>query len=154
MDRLEYVRVRVDRILQKIEDEESRKYAYIHLYGVSQFASMLAKQQGLNMELCAIAGMLHDISTYIEGYSSKHALVSSEYSKNLLEKTQIFHADEIDVITQAIAHHSDKEQIDGPYEELLKNADVLQHYFYNPSQFPKKEQTRLDNLLEKLSLSM
>lgn len=154
MDRLEYVRVRVDRILQKIEDEESRKYAYIHLYGVSQFAAMLAKRQGLNMELCAIAGMLHDISTYMEGYCGKHALLSSEYSKDLLEKTQIFNDDEIAVITQAIAHHSDKEQIDGPYEELLKNADVLQHYFYNPSQFPKKEQSRLDTLLETFSYPM
>lgn len=45
---------------------------------------------------------------------------------------------EIKRITAAIANHSDKHHIHNDYDELLKDADVMDHCFYN-SDFPVSE---------------
>ena len=45
---------------------------------------------------------------------------------------------EIETIATAIAKHSDKQAIHEPYDELLKDADVMSHCFYNPD-FPISE---------------
>ena len=148
LDRLEYIRSKIDIRLSQM-DEDSRKYAIIHLYGVSQYASMLALQRGLDVELSAIAGMLHDIAQYQENIYQGHAERSGILAKELLMNTGMFQPDEITIIVQAIHHHSDKTNRHGPYDELLKDADVLQHYFYHPNQqISASEQYRLYYLLE------
>lgn len=50
---------------------------YVHLYGISSTCSLLALKRGVNVELCAILGMLHDISSYKIGYSIAHAKLGS-----------------------------------------------------------------------------
>ena len=35
------------------------------------------------------------------------------------------------MISQAIYHHSDKADVDSSFDEVLKDADVLQHCLYN-----------------------
>jgi len=44
-----------------------------------------------------------------------------------------FTPEEIAVVRGAIACHGTKEEYDGEVDELLKDADVLQHYLYNPA---------------------
>lgn len=43
-----------------------------------------------------------------------------------------FTAEEIEMISQAVYNHGDKDRTDGEFDELLKDADVLQHCLCNP----------------------
>ena len=60
MNRIEKVREVVDEILLHMTDDEERRCAYLHLYGVSQACALLALKRGEDVELATIAGMLHD----------------------------------------------------------------------------------------------
>ncbi len=132
MDRLELVRRVVDGLLGKQANEEERRCGFVHLYGVSLICSLLAIKRGLDPQLCAVAGILHDISSYITGDSQDHARRSSVEAERILKELGCFTAEEICGICTAIACHGEKEKEHGPLEELLKDADVVQHYFYNP----------------------
>lgn len=151
MDRLEAIRVVVDRFIMKMQAEDDRKFAYLHLYGTSQFAAMLAINKNINTELCAVAAMLHDISMYIDNSGHKeHAERSAAIAKDILEESALFTEEECKIICNAIAKHSDKlTKNDGIYAEILKDADVLTHYLYNPQiPVPEKDKVRLFYLLE------
>ena len=54
MDRLEYIRIKTDRILDVMENSISCKLAYIHSYGVSQMAALLAKKRNLNIDIIKV----------------------------------------------------------------------------------------------------
>ena len=62
MDRLETIRGILDQHIASIQDEATRKFAYIHTYGVSQSCATLAIRRNANVGLACIAGMLHDLS--------------------------------------------------------------------------------------------
>lgn len=74
-------------------------------------------------------------------------------AREILEKLQVATSTEIDIICTAIHNHSNKERIDSEYDELLKDADVLQHCIYNPS-IPVKnhESKRYNDLLMELDI--
>lgn len=153
MDRLELVRVEADKIISKLANEDTRKFAYLHSYGVSQCAIYLSIVRGLDIELAGIAGMLHDIAVYAENCPHKvHAQRSAMLSKTILHDMKQFSEEEIIAITNAIALHSDKlTKTDTRFAEMLKDADVLQHYLYNPNMpLQDKEKYRLFYLLEDL----
>ena len=133
MNRLEHVRKTVDSLLCRQLDENERRCGFVHLYGVSAICALLANRRGLDVELCATAGMLHDLSSYETGDSTDHAQRSASRAKELLTEAGDFLSNEISAITQAISTHSAKDQVDDPVAELLKDADVLQYYLYNPS---------------------
>lgn len=154
MDRLELIREQTDAVIQKLVKEEERKFAYIHTYGVAQAAAMLATLRKLDVELCCIAAMLHDIALYaLNCPHLGHAQRSAEYAKQLLEQMEVFSEEEIRILTHVISVHSDKmNRHDGPISELLKDADVLQHYLYNPKiELSEKDKVRLFYLLEDLN---
>jgi len=97
--------------------------------------------------------MLHDLSSYETGDSTDHAQRSASRAKDLLTEAGDFSSNEISAITQAISAHSAKDHIDGPVAELLKDADVLQHYLYNPSLKDGREMNaRLKALFAELGL--
>lgn len=153
MDRLERIRIEVDRLISELAEEHDRKFAYLHLYSVSEFATMLAIAHHVDFELCAIAGMLHDISMYACNSGRKdHAKKSADYANVLLEKSELFTEEEIKLITHIIAVHSDKlNKSDGIYAEILKDADVLSHYLYNPNiPISEHDRVRLYYLLESI----
>ncbi len=137
MNRLERVREEVDRILTCLLCDEDRRCGFAHLYGVSHAATELAYARGLDVELAAVAGMLHDLTNYTEGESSDHGLKSARLAERMLERLALFSPDEVATITHAIARHSDKDAINEPMDELLKDADALQHWLYDPSLPPQ-----------------
>ncbi len=153
MDRLEMVRNSVNAIVMSQTNYREIPTAFSHLYGVSDFCSMLAMKRGLDIELCAIAGMLHDIWTYKTGCSKKHAKHGSLEARSIMSELMVFTEDEIERVSQMIAKHSKKRKIHDVYDELLKDADTLQHYFYNTSlEIIEKERDRLILLLEELGI--
>ncbi|MBU5676921.1 HD domain-containing protein [Alkaliphilus sp. MSJ-5] len=155
MNRLEEIRKIVDSILMEQPDLEERRCGFVHLYGVSCNCSLLALKRGMNAELCAIAGMLHDISSYKTGYSADHSKLSSVEARKILNESNYFEGDEIDIICSSISNHSNKHNVDGVYDEILKDADVLQHYLYNTNfQIIEHEKNRLNNLFKELGINL
>jgi len=65
--RLDRVRTLVEEMISSIQSAEQRQAAYVHLCGVSNFASLLAKKRGLNQEIAAVSGLLHDYYFYKTG---------------------------------------------------------------------------------------
>jgi HD superfamily phosphodiesterase len=132
MNRLERVRERIDWSLHRVEDPEERRCGFVHLYGVSATAAFLAFRRSENAELAAIAGMLHDLVSYETGDPEEHAVRGAQRAFGLLHEMGTFSDGEIGIICSAIARHSDKGSVDEPMDELLKDADVLQHCLYDP----------------------
>ena len=130
MNRLELVRTEIDAVLLNQENVNIRPEGYIHLYGVAQICTMLAIKRKLDVELCTIIGMLHDIYTYKIGYVKEHAILGAVEAENLLRDLEVFTDEEIETIKTAISHHSDKKTKHDKYSELLKDADVLQNSLY------------------------
>ena len=153
MDRIEIVRQTVDEIVLNMTDHEERRCAYLHLYGVAQACALLSIKRKENVELAVIAGMLHDIYSYATMDSQDHAHKGAVMARNILESLSIFSEEEKDIICSAIYNHSDKSNIHGPLDEILKDADVMQHVLYNPlSEIKPHEQNRYNSLKTELNL--
>ncbi|MBQ7925027.1 MAG: HD domain-containing protein [Lachnospiraceae bacterium] len=153
MDRIEKVRTIVDEILLNMKDAEERRCAYLHLYGVAQACAMLALKRNENVELSVIAGMLHDIYSYANMDSNNHAHKGAEMARDILNTLNIFNEDEKDLICVAIWNHSDKSMVHGWLDEILKDADVMQHVLYNPLfDIKENEQKRFRFLMKEFDL--
>ena len=153
MSRLKELRAYLDKKLNKIDDDDKRISATAHLYGVSLAAQVLAKKRGLDPELAAMAGMLHDMYAYKTSSYDDHAHLGADYARKVLGKLELTSLEETDIICSAIYHHDDKASIDGPMDELLKDADVFDHCFKDTSKPVKeKEQKRFEALCKELGL--
>ena len=147
MDRVEKVREIVDEILLNMIDAEERRCAYLHLYGVAQACALLALKRNENAELAVIAGMLHDIYSYANMDSNDHAHKGAEMARNILNCLNIFNEDEKNIVCTAIYNHSDKSIMHDSLDELLKDADVMQHVLYNPLyEIKQQEEKRFSSL--------
>jgi len=99
--------------------------------------------------------MLHDIYQVMPGELENHGEKGAVYAEKLLKHSKLYKEDEIATITSAISKHSKKRKIHEPYDELLKDADVLSHCLYNPDfHVEEKEQERYKNLLIELGCGL
>ena len=151
--RIDFVRKLLDDDIKLIQDEEIKRCAYVHLYGVGQAAAFLAMKRGYDKntaELADVAGMLHDYAKYIYNEEENHAEKSANCAREVLSKIPEFSISEIDQICEAIFQHSKKKEIGTYFDEILKDADEMQHYFRNPMEnyFYQKERTQ--NLFKEL----
>jgi len=153
MERIELVRKEIDTILLNQENVDERRDGYVHLYSVAQNCTMLAIKRGLDVELCTITGLLHDIYTYKYGYVKDHALLGATEAENLLRGLEVFTDQEIEIIKNAIINHSDKKTKHDKYSELLKDADVLQNSLYNAS-FDVNHKKRLKKIFKGLGMKL
>lgn len=152
--RLESIRVIVDEMLHTLPNANNRRDAYVHLYGVSNFAVMLARQRELNPDIAAIAGLLHDYYLVKTGIQDFHDQNGAEAVRPILRDMGIFSVEEQTTILSAIFHHSNQSSIHGEYDEVIKDADVLQRYFYNSDQKVNRvDAARLNRILGELSIS-
>lgn len=141
MDRIKEVQKYIDTVILETREEASKKYGYMHLYGVSQFCAILAYKRKQNVELAAIAGLLHDISRIQNPNADDHAHNGAVIAQKILLSLEAYSEDEITMVCTAIYHHSDKETKDSPFDEVLKDADVLQHCLYEPMEQPSSKET-------------
>lgn len=146
-NRLERLRNEIDKMILKDKSAPIRRYLS-HMYGVAHFCTLLAMKRNLDVELATTCGMLHDIFYMSGGTSDNHAAKGAEQAETILKTLGFYSDDEIKIITTAISRHSDKKHIHEPYDELLKDADVMDHCLYNPA-FPvaPKEKERYRKLL-------
>jgi len=152
-NRLEVLRNEVDKLIFEKQPGKVR-YFIEHLYSVARYGSLLALKRKLNPELAMTAGMLHDIYRVTHNTAKDHAVLGAKESAGILKGMGLYSDDEINIITSAITRHSDKASVHTPYDEVLKDADVLSHCFYNPDfTIAAYEIERYKNLLDELTLS-
>ena len=114
---------------------------------------MIAKKRGEDPELAAMAGLLHDLHAYKSGSYDDHAHLGAEYARKLLEKLEITTAEETEIICSAIWHHDNKAETDGPMDEVLKDADVIDHSLSDPTKEIKEhERERYLKLCEEFGI--
>lgn len=133
MNRIETLREYIDRILLSMTDTNARRAGYIHLYGVAQFCALIALKRGENVEMATMAGMLHDIYSYASMDSKDHAHKSAILAREILESLQLTKEEETKTICDVIYTHSEKGIEHRGLNEVLKDADVLNHCLYNPT---------------------
>jgi 5'-deoxynucleotidase YfbR-like HD superfamily hydrolase len=157
LTRLDLVRDYIDDKYKSLKDEELKRNAYVHSYGVGQAASLLALYRGFDeetAEMACIAGMFHDFAKYYVEDTDDHAHVSAKIAESFLRETGDFTEDEIRTITEGIYHHSDKMVDDNvPFNDIIKDADALQHYLRNPMEKYWLEKSRVKKTVEELKLN-
>lgn len=150
MSRIKDLQKQVIKVLN--ETEEPAK-AMAHLHGVSLAAVMIAKKRGQNPELAAMAGLLHDLWAYKSGSYDNHAQLGADYARKVLQKTELCTQEEVEAIISAISHHDDKASIDAPFDEILKDADVIDHCLTDPTkEIKEKERSRYEKLCQEFGL--
>ena len=141
-------------VLKVLADTDEPMIAMAHLHGVSLAAVMIAKKRGLDPELAAMAGLLHDLWAYKSGSYDDHARLGADYARKVLGKMEIVTSDETDIICDAVWHHDDKANVDSIFAEVLKDADVIDHCLFDPTREVKeKERTRYENLCKEFGLA-
>lgn len=151
--RIDSVRLHVQEMIISIVSALQRQEACVHLNGVAAFASMLAKRRGNNPELAAIIGLLHDYYYYKTGIKEFPGPNSAETVRPLLKDLNMFTKEELITILKAIFHREDRSRVHGPYEEIVKDAYLLQLYFQNTSRiFSKQDTNRLRYVFRELTI--
>ena len=149
MSRLKELRTYVDKEINQITDTDKRTSAIAHLYGVSLAATIIAKKRKLDPELLSMAAMLHDLHAYKTGSYEDHAHKGAELAREILKELKLTNEAETEIICSAIYHHDDKLVIDSPTDEVLKDADVIDHCMKDLSKSVKdKERERFEKLCE------
>jgi len=152
-NRIERLRKYIDDILLNMKDTQERRWGYLHLYGVSQAWAMIALKRNQDVELATMPGMLHDLHSYKVMNTENHAEHGAVLARQILEELSLTTDNETDLICSAIRNHSSKATIHSAFDEVLKDADVLQHCLYN-TVFPvmEHEKYRFQNLLTELGI--
>lgn len=142
MNRIGIIFGRINEVLTQID--ELPNPVYWHLFDVSQICALLALNRDENAELAAIAGLLHDISKlhgfdrepYISQYKNsdeEHPARCAVVAMKILVELDITSAEENQIICNAIRKHGDKNNIDTPFDEILKDADLFRGPLFMPS---------------------
>jgi len=152
-NRLERLRLEIDKLIFEKQPEKIRFFIE-HLYSVARYCALLVLKRNLNPEIAMTAGMLHDIYRVTNNISDNHDVMGAEKAAEILKTLNLHSDEEIILITTAISRHCDKATVHEPYDELLKDADVLSHCFYNLD-FPvsNEEVERYENLLVELNIA-
>jgi len=111
------------------------------MIAVANFAALLAEKRGLDPQIATMIGLMHDIHTAMTGNRLDHALLGSQKARVILTELGIVDDDELEIICHAISKHSKKRKVHDEYSELIKDADVLSHYYDNTT-YPVMEKDR------------
>ena len=105
---------------------------YAHLCYSACVGAILAHKRGLDMELCQVAGFLHDVwlherYPYDEATVKAHAHEGALLARRMLGEQGGFTSDEIDTVAQMIENHDFTTQTDDGMSEIMKDSDMLSH---------------------------
>ncbi len=135
-----------------------------HVMGCIKLATLLANIRGLNPEIVTITMILHDHGRILTGVWDGHDEISPPLVRRLLARMGDFTADEIDLIVKLTRTHRQKDQIGDPYEECIRDADVLDIYLGGTAgwtreveplkEYISKNRRRLENLAEELGFTI
>lgn len=153
MDRVSEIEAFAFARFNEIEDVQWRTRAVYHSHAVSLLCVLLARKRGLDPEVAAIAGLLHDLYAYERREYADHAHRGAVRAKEVLEALGVTTAEENAVIAGAIERHDDLGLIDGPMDEVLKDADLIDNAMSRPGRVEKEnEAARLGRIRGELGL--
>lgn len=95
----------------------NRKAAYAELNGVSSYASILAVKRGLNTEMAAIIGLLHNYYFYKTNVRYFPGINSAEAVRPIIRDLNIFSHDEPLMILRAVFYQNQSDTVHGPYDQ-------------------------------------
>jgi len=154
MDKIQELKKEIEKHVEYINQDE-RFTAISHLHGVADMCAMLSYRRKLDTTLCTASGLLHDLWSYEKGIEDDHAKYGAELADDILTYLDIFDRSEIRIITTAIRYHSDKGNEHGEYDEVLKDADVVQHYLADPEKkYPNSKARRIKRTLRELGVNV
>lgn len=117
--------------LHDTQRESSIIWELKHSSGCCQIGRILAEKRRLNTTICEVASLIHDIYSIVQGKYKDHARLGAPIAEKILKEIGGFSKEEIKIITQAVAHHSEKEiYSNNPYIELVKDVDVFDCSLY------------------------
>ena len=134
ISRKEQIETRVCDILSEISSPTERIQASAHLFGTARMAVLIAGKRGLNEDLAYLAGLLHDLWRFMTGISFEHGPNGAGLAGSLLDSTGQFTKSEREAICGAIYFHSEKGRRHLPFDELLKDADILDRMLAKPDE--------------------
>jgi uncharacterized protein len=127
----------------KYMDDDGRdlpiRWNIMHMYSSSQLAKLVALRRGMDFELAAIAGALHDIAVIIGKKTEQHAEKSEPFLRDTIRtyneannySGMEISKEEEDILVKAIVNHSDKSNYtEDPFVELLKDVDSVDRYLH------------------------
>ena len=141
-DRVTVLKSYIDELLlAKIQQPEIH-LAYAHLQSVSLASVMIAKKRGLDANLAAMAGIMHDIYAFFPGdpsYNEEtddkgHAGLGAVIAHKILNELKITTPEETDIICSSVKNHSNKLCFHSDFDEVIKDADVLATCLSNPAE--------------------
>ena len=154
-NRIEVLRTFITSILFSETESIKQRFGYFnHMSSVSQFAAFLALKRGENVELATMAGLLHDYHSLKTLDSTNHAAKGALLAREILTELKLTNEQETEMICSAIHNHSSKSECHSDFDEVLIDADVLQHRLFNTT-LPEfeHEKVRFDKLVEELGLN-
>jgi uncharacterized protein len=131
----------------------SLTYERIHSLGSARAASILAAKRGVDGELAHAAGALHDFGRMVTGKQEGHAIKGYEPVKEFLARLNIFNEREVEGIALAVKHHSGKDLVGSPLDEIAKDCDILDTFFIGIKLRTEAHYRRLASLKEELGFS-
>ncbi len=158
----------VELLLDSKVSDEKRESSIVwelkHSAGCCQIGRILAQKRNLNVEFAEIISTLHDISVIANGDYTGHAKRGAEIARKMLQESGDFNEKEIEIITEAIAHHSEKQvYTEKPYVELAKDADVFDcslyenaqgfYQLHKPKDIYEQYEKRIKNVRKELGLN-
>jgi|LSQX01.3.fsa_nt_gb uncharacterized protein len=161
MDRIFEAMGIMNKYIEGIEDktdvdfEDSQLGTMLHIYGTAYIAAAIAAARNLDPKLAFVIGLMHDTGKIDRTiYDGGHGQKGAEIVSKLLGNTGKFTQDEIDVIFLAIQNHSNKKDIGTEYEEVIKDADVVERIFLmkDKCENSKKKRKRLKTTLHQLGV--
>ncbi len=153
MDRVSMAEAFVFGRFNQIGDAKWRTRAVYHSHAVSLLCALLADKRGLDPEVAAIAGLLHDLYAYEKQDYADHAHLGAARAREVLESLGLTTAAENGLIASAIYHHDDLTLTDGPMDELLKDADLIDNALSRPARGIKEnESARIEKIRAELGL--
>lgn len=154
-------------IINKHLDKIDRKKNYLfedttfgemlHAYGTAYISAAISVNRGLDPKLAFIIGLLHDSGRIIDGVNDgRHGAVGAKRVKEILESQGDYTKEELDIIFKAIENHSNKKDIGDPYDEIVKDADIIERIFIMKERYEKnkKKRKRLKGALGELGLKL
>ncbi|OGK41217.1 hypothetical protein A3A74_04200 [Candidatus Roizmanbacteria bacterium RIFCSPLOWO2_01_FULL_35_13] len=106
--------------------ESSIVFELKHSSECVQVARIIAQKRNLDISLAESIAALHDIYVIVNGTYKEHAKLGALITKKIMIEIGGFSDKEISIVSNAVAHHSEKDvYTDNPYIELIKDADVF-----------------------------
>lgn len=163
MDRIKQVKDYVNDKIRNTKVDPEKDYEAIrnnektHSYGTASLAKLLALKRGLDIEIAVVIGHIHDLGRIVHNVRGEgHGEACGDEVKRALEELNIFSDEESHIIVKAVRNHDKKFELGSSYEELIKDADLLERFLTKPNYFEHEwnidKKDRLNSILVELGM--